>query len=575
MKKLGTYLTFMLICLSLLGQDDVKATLKSSSSTVQVGELFEVIVESSVNGSVDLRFPNEFQVLGRQSGGSAFTITINGRNVTQNDAKSEVKYTVRATKSGTYQLANGKFNYPGGSVNLNTLTIKVQDAPPVSNSLRSNLSKPFFGIVSPSRSEVYVGEPFTVTTKVYAKARIANVSNYEPHKIEGRVYKTDLFKQLENLQVKNEQVEGVNFQTIKLAEDLIIPQESGEITISPFQIQLGYQGNFIFTDYTNITSGSAKIRVLPLPADKPGSFNGAVGNYSLKGSINTAELKEGEIFVYTLTIEGKGNLHLLTVPELDLPDGLELYGDPKKNEKISMTASGGEGKIEVEYTIQAQEKGIYSWKPLEFSFFNPQTKKYVQVDLEPASLLVLKGEFVAGEESTLARDASIKAKGLRYWQENPNPVDDHFLYGSWLFWSLLTLSLAGGLSVGLLLNYRTTHAKDIARSQTQRNALKACMQRLNEANQANLSGDYRKYAEGARQALIHFISDKSGLLSTELTKEKIKEQLTAHEIDAQLTANFIGTLEELEFIQYAGGMPRQQFNETLIQLTQQLDSAWK
>jgi hypothetical protein len=570
-------LQFLLILLSFasLAQDDVKASLKTSSPSVQVGELFEVVVESSINGSVDLRFPNEFQVLNRQSGGSTFSITINGRNVTQNEAKSEVKYTVRATKSGTYQLANGKFHYQGGSVNLNTLTIKVQDAPPVSNSLRNNLSKPFFGIITPNRTEVYVGEPVTITSKVFAKARIANVSNYEPHKIEGVVYKTDLFKQLDNLQVKNEQVEGVNFQTIKLSEDLVIPQEAGEITITPFKIQLGYQGNFIFTDYTNITSGGAKVRVLPLPTDKPASFQGAVGKYTVKGSVNTAELKEGEIFVYTLTIEGKGNLHLISTPLLELPDGLEQYGDPKKNEKISMTAAGGEGKIEFEYTIQAQEKGIYSWQPLEFAYFDPQERKYKVVDLATANLLVLKGEFVAGDESTIARDANIKAKGLRFWHETPNPVDGHFFFGSFLFWVALGISILGGVALGWVLNYRRENAAGILFNQKHRKALFNLRQNAAQATLFLKQGDSRKFAEKAQQALVHYASDKSGVVSSELTKEKVKAVFQTHGIQDHLIEAYLGMWNELEFIQYAGGEANEQHAQSVEKIVEQIDATWK
>jgi hypothetical protein len=575
MKYVGLFFLFLVWTTSSLAQDEVKAVLKASSQTVQVGELFEVVVESSVNGSVDLRFPNEFQVLGRQSGGSSFSITINGRNVTPNDSKSEVKYTVRVTKSGSYTLNNGKFFYPGGSVQLNSLTIKVQDAPPVSNSLRSNLSKPFFGLILPNRTEVYVGEPVTISSKVYAKARIANVSNYEPHKIEGLAYKTDLFKQLDNLQVKNEQVEGINFQTIKLSEDLVIPQEAGEISISPFQIQLGYQGNFIFTDYANITSGSAKIRVLPLPAGKPSSFQGAVGKYNVKGAINTNELKEGEIFVFTLTIEGKGNLHLISTPELELPEGLEQYGDPKKNEKISLTSSGGEGKIEFEYTIQAQEKGIYSIKPIEFAYFDPQEKKYKTTDIGSFELKVLKGELTTTEETTLTKDAQIKAKGLRYWHEQPHPIDGDFFFGSFLFWTLLSITLLGGTGLGIFLRHRQTHASEIQFHQKQRLAFRVFQQKLKQANGLLTNGQSKEYATRAQLATLQYLSDKSGMLSTELTKEKIKTLFANHSISEEQVQRYFKLAEELEYIQFAGGAARAELSGQLENLIQVIDTTWK
>jgi hypothetical protein len=582
MRFLFTY-TFLFIQLIAWGQSEVKATLKVNSSEIQTNQLFEIIVETNTQGSIDIKFPNEFQIVNRTqqsySTSGTSSVYINGRQVysTQNETTFQYKYITRIAKNGTYTLKDGVFNHKNGKIPLNSLTINVTNPPPVSNSVKSNLSKNFFGIISSSRSEVYVGEPVVVSSKVYSKARITDVANYEPLSINGLAYKTDLFKNLDNLQVEREQIERINFQTIKLSENLIIPQEAGEITCSPFVINIGYQGNFFFSDYARIESGSTKIKVLPLPDNAPDGFNGAVGKYTISYTCDHKELKEGDIFIIKTKIEGKGNLHLISTPELILPDGFEQYGDPVKKEKVTIGANGGEGVINIEYTIQALAGGEYEWTPFEFAHFNPFEKSYKKAQLPELNLTIAKSEFsVQTEASNIKRDIDIKSDGLRYISTEQNPVSDNFIISNYWYWILLILLPLLGLGLGKFTASRIKNSDQITTSKFSKKASKLALKEMAKANELWNSNDFKAFAIESHAVLYQFIARKLKCKPSELSKEKITLLFSHNTSDDSIKNELLALIDKLEFIKYGSSAFTKNENipSEIQTLIQKIDASW-
>lgn len=564
-------------------QDVVKASLKMNPTQIQTNETFEIIVEANANGTVDISFPNEFQILNRtkqmHSSGGNMTVIINGRPVNQGKTETTYiyKYIARASKKGTYQIKEASYKHAGGSVNLNNLTIKITDAPPVSNSVKNNIGKPFFGIISTSRNQVYVGEPVVISSKVYSRGRIIDVADYEPLKIEGLAHKTDLFKNLDNLQVKNESIEGVNFQTIKISEDVVIPQESGTITCVPFSIQIGYQGNFFFTDYTRIESGSASIKVLPLPDGAPKGFNGAIGNFKASASVEGSDLKEGDVFIYKLRIEGKGNLHLLSTPEIILPEAFEQYGDARKNEKVTIGAQGGEGSIEFEYTIQAIEGGKYDWEPLAFAYFNPNQKKYITLDLANIQIDIAKSEFEAMADGSIKRDVKIKATGLRFLALEPQANKPNFLIDKFYFWLLIVSLPIIGAGTGYYVRKRRQNKDSIYADGMSKKASKMAQKEVELAQSLWVKGEFKAFAEEGLRAMNSFMSRKMKCQTSELNHTKIQEALDLAEIDKETSSAWLDLMGKLEFLKYTSFGPEQKDDLPAIirDLIIKIDASWK
>jgi|GEM_PF-4554664 len=561
---------------------DVKVTLSINPTEVQENEAFLITVVTNVNGSVDLHLPSEFEVLGSNrsvTSSSSVMVIINGRVQRKSADKSvQYSYTCRIAKAGTYTISDAIFQMNNKLINLDKATIRVTKAPPVTNSIKSNINKNFFGIIQTSRSKVYVGEPVSVYSKVYSRARITDVTDYKPTKITGTVHKTDLFKDRQNLQARNEQIQGLNFQTVEISDDVIIPQEAGKIICEPFQIKIGYQGNFFFSDYATITSGTEVIRVMPLPGDAPTSFHGAVGKYSVTTSISKTKLKEGDAFTYKITLSGKGNIHLLSAPELTLPDAFELYGDPKVTDKHTVTHEGGEGTIEYEYIIQANEEGEFTLEPYSFSYFNPSSEKYVEIPISSYKLKVAKGDHSESNESNGTRnDIEFKNEGIKYIVAKSNGSQSDFLWTKFIFWCLVLLPFLVAIPLGLIVKNRTAQKDTILANQQYKKAGKIASKRLEKASDLLQSGDKKAFHEEIYTVFTSFLAQKMKCATSEITREKINAKFLEEQTDQVTIDALMNGWNDLEMVKF--GLSTSVSSEELLKeissLIEQIDSQWK
>jgi hypothetical protein len=100
-------------------------------------------------------------------------------------------------------------------------------------------------------------------------------------------------------------------------------------------------------------------------------------------------------------------------------------------------------------------------------------------------------------------------------------------------------------------------------------------QKLKQANGLLTNGQSKEYATRAQLATLQYLSDKSGMLSTELTKEKIKTLFANHSISEEQVQRYFKLAEELEYIQFAGGAARAELSGQLENLIQVIDTTWK
>ena len=560
---------------------DVKVTLSINPTEVQENEAFLITVVTNSNGNVDLHLPNEFEVLSSNrsvTSSSSVMVIINGRVQRKSADKSvQYSYTCRIAKAGTYSVSDATFQMNNKIINLDEATIHVGKAPPVTNSLKSNINKNFFGIIQASRNKVYVGEPITINSKVYSRASIVDATDYTPTKITGTVHKTDLLKD-QHPQLKRERIQGVDFLTIELSNDVIIPQEAGKITCESFQIKIGYRGNSIYPEYTTINSSSEVIRVMPLPSNAPSSFHGAVGKYSVSTSISKTKLKEGDAFTFKITLSGKGNIHLLSIPELVLPDAFELYGDPKVTDRHTVTSQGGEGTIEYEYIIQAGEEGEYTIDPYSFSYFDPSSEQYIEIPVSSYKLKVEKGDHSASNDSNGGRnDIEFKNEGIKYIVVKSSGSQSDFLWTKFLFWCLVLLPFLGAIPLGLIVKNRAAQKDTILANQQYKKAGKIASKRLEKASDLLQSGDKKAFNEEIYTVFTSFLAQKMKCATSEITREKINLKFVEEQTDQVTIDALMNGWNELELVKY--GLSSSVSSEELLQeissLIEQIDSQWK
>jgi hypothetical protein len=133
----------------------------------------------------------------------------------------------------------------------------------------------------------------------------------------------------------------------------------------------------------SLKSEPLTVTVKPLPeSGKPENFTGAVGVMYMEASLAGDPVALNSTGHFQIRIGGKGNLHLLTPPDIRWPDGLEGY-EPKTTFMLDRTTVPVSGYLDIEYPFTARDTGSYVLPALSFSYFDPGQEKYISLQSAP------------------------------------------------------------------------------------------------------------------------------------------------------------------------------------------------
>lgn len=170
-------------------------------------------------------------------------------------------------------------------------------------------------------------------------------------------------------------INGNTFISKELARYIILPQKIGELNLNPFSIDVlisGYYGAEAMT----LSSDPLRLNVRDLPENRPKSFQGAVGEFTMNTSLSKNKVQQEESLHFEVEIIGSGNLNEMQMPTIDLPEHLESYA-PNKRNAFEARPSGLKGKIVENIILVPQYGGDYTIAPITFSYFDPEKSKYI------------------------------------------------------------------------------------------------------------------------------------------------------------------------------------------------------
>jgi hypothetical protein len=358
-----------------------------------------------------------------------------------------------------------------------------------------------------------------------------------------------------------ETIKGRPVLTFKAGKTLLFPERTGTFELSPFQMTL-YCSDAVslFPTRVNIKSNEAKVIVKPLPGNAPAEFIGAVGRFEPSASISQKKIKIGDVLEYKVTIEGMGNLHNIDVPKLTLPKGAVLYGDPEERSEISFTLRGAEGKKEIIYYIQINQRDAIELPALTIAYFDPETEKYISKSTKGFTVEVYGDKSLAMDSTDEDNDA-----------ENENVLFlDPMLNAS----ALAIPSISGGtlaLSVGIppllallfgfFIKYRTEHKEEITSKSIKKTALSRAKERIDSLKNTPVSTDF---SSEVAQVLFAYLSEKFNCSSAEISRGWMVDVLNGNsELGTLLTF-----LDELDMIRFGGGITS---NEKQASMLSELD----
>ena len=344
--------------------------LEVSNLQPKVGEYITVQMSSNIGSNFELNFPDEFQ--------SGMNVMSGMRQNIVNGSSSTIYHQTLTgffMEPGSYTFGPVKVRSKKKSYTSNKLRVLVKGTNQTQKKQEKIISprtkRPaIFAETKPSKFKIYRGEAVYLQSSIFSKKEFSSIRNYNPYKIEVKYdeFKMNASKELDWIRVA---IEGQEYLKLQFEENVIFLNEPGEATIQPFEMVLAGYGSYA------VRSEAKKIEVLDLPRERqPLNFSGLVGDFQLKVSLSDSNANANDIVSLAIEINGRGNLHQMRMPELVLPNSLELYSDPITTDSYRLTKSGFKGNIIYTYPIRVLKDGYISISPVELSFFNPKNEGY-------------------------------------------------------------------------------------------------------------------------------------------------------------------------------------------------------
>ena len=617
MKRLFSIAAFLLIAIFQMSAQNVIRV--EAPDVVAVNEQFNVtfIIEGEKSPS-DFHWSegDDFQLVwGPQKGSSSSIQIINGKRSSSH--QTTFTYILIPKSTGTFQLPVATAMLSGDKIASSSVSIQVvsdgasasQSSGQGGNGAKSSgggqasstgdiSSGDLFLRLSLSRSEVVIGEPITATLKIYQRVNVVGFENAKLPTFNG-FWSQETFAPT-NIEFKRESLDDKIYNTALLRTYVLIPQQSGTITIEPAELvclvnvraaqsaSSSLFDRFFQDEYQTIrkrvTTPAVKVKVNPLPAGQPASFGGGVGNFGISARLTTDNLKTHDAASLIITVSGRGNVALLEEPKVNFPPDFEVY-DTKTTENTDKSNGGTSGSKSFEYPFIPRSHGDFTIDPVEYSYYDVNSGKYVTLKTEPLHIKVAKGK--GGDSAPVTtvnsgverKDVKSLADDIRFiFTGKPNlSGSGSFFVGSVFFWVLLALMILGATSVYLAFRKVAAMRADVAGTKNRR-ATKMAQKRLKLAGEYLDKNLYTAFYEELHKALIGFVSDKLNMDMSEISKDNIASALTEGGVSEEQTKAFTDLLDACEFARYSpdgGNEAMRSHYDAALKVISSIDSGLK
>jgi hypothetical protein len=377
----------------------------------------------------------------------------------------------------------------------------------------------------------------------------------------------------------------VPFERALLARYAIYPIKDGKLRIDGFSVRVDYipknpgaedmMEDPFFQFFTQVTprTGTSKsdpltVEVLPVPEEgKSPLFTGGVGDFEVNSHLEPGPIKANAPVTLQVTVRGKGNVNLVEFPQVAWPKDIRFYQARGKTRNLGQ----GSQEKSFEVVIIPLQKGSLQIPPVEFEFFNPDTRTYQKRATTPIAIDVQEGE--PGSNA-----ASILRAGEEDGKENnPAPVPSPSGYGSlrsadkrgegggmmgeplWRWVSWLGLLIFAGF-VGLVFWDQTKkrsliQLEVLKKKQSEESRWKSLESELkNVLSSGSNPQACSSVLERAKEELYKTLDEAFGISSRAISSRDLAKILTgSHGVSAESCRSISRFLEFTEMMRYSSG----------------------
>ncbi|MDX6768980.1 MAG: BatD family protein, partial [Elusimicrobiota bacterium] len=278
------------------------------------------------------------------------------------------------------------------------------------------------------KATAYAGEQVTLTVRFHTAVPLLGSAQYDAPKLEG--FLTEDLGQSQT----SADVGGRSYHVTEV-KTALFPVHGGRLSVGAATARTsvarggGSVGGDLFEQFFSMTapqpvtvrSEPVTLEASPVPEEgRPEGFNGAVGRFRVKASVDRARLKVGEAATLTVEVSGTGNLR--SVGEPSRPDTPALrFFDTESTVSVTK-ADGVVGGTKVLKTVFVpRASGVVELPPLVLWHFDPARRAFVKAESAPLSLTVEAGAPGAGaaDGGPSAPALGVVTRDVRYLKAGP------------------------------------------------------------------------------------------------------------------------------------------------------------
>ena len=348
-----------------------------------------------------------------------------------------------------------------GSV-LVTVNGKIYKTEPFEINVRENDRKSSVATTSQSEDvylnmevkdkEVYKNEPTVAVLRAYSR----DFNNFR--KVGNIQYPRDRNIRIKPVSFAKSEIESnSDIASQVIAVFMIFPSETGTVEVPPVSASISGSSR-----EEKISSNKVRLNVKKLPSGMPNHFKNAVGKFDVsvinKSTVDVAEVEKPVNI--SVQISGSGNFGTLHLPKM-VNSTDYVFFEPKISVKTSAKENRLSGILNADYVVIPKRSGPISISFENFSYFDPETKKYVDLGSKSIVINVKTPEQIANSKTTLEKVNDYTNNVLE--TVNTPVLETHNLKvkdNSKINWKIVFGNLAlmaGLLSLFLVVRKKMTH----------------------------------------------------------------------------------------------------------------------
>ena len=463
MKRIGKYV-FIFTLIASTANAAIQAFVDRSQITQEESVSLKISISGESGKEINPKFEaNDFEIMNQFENSQFSSVYVNGKF--ENKSERSVTYILRPLKVGSLKIqniTNAGEKAADISIQVSRDTGMNKRALPGEAPSRKGDAKNFFVKAEINKSRAYKGEQLLVSFYIYRRTRVNLRDVMQYPSFQGFI-REDLEMPILSGHPDYEAVSlgGIPFERALLARYAIYPIKEGKLKIDGFSIRADYipknnanedmMEDPFFQFFSQVTprTGVAKsdpltIEVLPLPEEgKTSLYSGGVGDFEVSSQLDSNTIKAHSPLTLHVTVKGKGNASLIEFPKVAWPEEVKFYESQGKSKNL------GQGNTEKTFDVVLvpQKKGTFEIPPIEFEFYNPESKAYVRKKTTAIPIVVSEGDPNSasvitdkGVDEHSANGAPKEVQEAHGWgalklkEENKNESPSSFMGQPWWRW---------------------------------------------------------------------------------------------------------------------------------------------